>query len=250
MTSEDLWELLNLRYQYPEWGLWPQVTVAGTGGARYADGVAMNLFPSRGMEVHGFEIKVDRRDWLRELKAPKKADALARYCDRWWIVVPDDQVVKDGELPPTWGLLRAAGKALRADVQAPKLEAEPPARGFVATLLRRSHDDERWSLQAAAQRATSEAVRKALDDQQIRHDKELAKYVKFEEALGVSVDQFRWHGKSPADVAHTLKRILTDQLTPEERAEKHVRWNLDSLKKAIEEFERQAAGLPAEEDAA
>ena len=35
---------------------------------RYADAVAMNLWPSKGLALHGFEIKVSRSDFLTELR--------------------------------------------------------------------------------------------------------------------------------------------------------------------------------------
>lgn len=86
--------------------------------------------------LHGHEVKVSRSDWLRELADPSKAEAWSRYCDRWWLVVPDKAIVKPGELPDSWGLLVLAGTGLRAAVRAPLLDPEPmpvPAR---AALMR------------------------------------------------------------------------------------------------------------------
>jgi len=96
----------------------------------------MNLWPSRGLELHGFEIKVSRGDFLRELKAPEKAETIARYCDRWWLVVSDDDIVLDGELPPTWGLLVRRGNSLRLKRDAGQLTPIPISRKFLAALLR------------------------------------------------------------------------------------------------------------------
>lgn len=69
-------------------------------------------------EILGFEVKVSRSDWLSELKKPEKADSLARYCDRWYLVISDPKIVKDGELPPTWGLLCRKGDRLVEVVKA------------------------------------------------------------------------------------------------------------------------------------
>ena len=44
------------------------------------------VWPSRGLYLHGFEIKVHRNDWLRELKNPAKAEEIAGYCHFWWVV--------------------------------------------------------------------------------------------------------------------------------------------------------------------
>lgn len=117
----------------------------GTGYARRevrtADAVAMGLWPSRGLLLHGFEIKVSRRDWLAELRDPAKADAIAAYCDRWSLVVGDAAIVEPGELPPKWGLIgpedrprRAA--PLRVIREAEPLEAKPLDRLLVASILR------------------------------------------------------------------------------------------------------------------
>lgn len=143
MTEGELYAFLERRYNAPTWALFPQVPNA-TGGrkTRTADAVAMGLWPSRGLELHGFEIKVSRSDWLRELKKPKKSAPIQGYCDRWWIVVPDRKTVDidAGELPQTWGLLVPRARALVAVKDAPKLDPDPLERPFIAALLRRAHE--------------------------------------------------------------------------------------------------------------
>lgn len=146
MTSVELFD--SLRGLYPSahgWMLLPQVRDAtGAGSGRTADGLAMNAWPSRGLEVHGFELKTHRGDWLRELKKPAKAESIFQYCDRWWIVVPehpasrDRNVVLPAELPSSWGLLVVDGNGRAAQaVQAPKLKPKPLDRAFLASVLRR-----------------------------------------------------------------------------------------------------------------
>lgn len=129
---------LEHRYAGDAWALFFEVR-NGTGYSRRtrsADALAMSLWPSRGLELHGHEIKASRSDWLSELKKPDKAEEICRFCDRWWVVVGDAEIVKDGELPPTWGLLVPQGKKLRVKVDAPKLEPEPVTRLFLASLMR------------------------------------------------------------------------------------------------------------------
>ncbi|WP_155754587.1 hypothetical protein [Burkholderia stagnalis] len=139
MKTADVKAALRARFGAPEWALFFEVGDAtGTRQNRWADAVAMNLYPSRGTEVHGFEIKVSRSDWLRELKSPAKSAPVQRYCDRWWVIAPDGVIV-EGELPPTWGRyeVQPSGK-LRQVVAAPKLETELIDRAFVAAMLRRA----------------------------------------------------------------------------------------------------------------
>lgn len=96
----------------------------GTGPLRTADAMAVDLWPSSGHRVHGFEVKVSRSDWLTELKDPEKAEAFRPYCDHWWLVVPDAAIVRD-DLPPGWGLLTVSRGGLRAHKRAPKLDRQP-----------------------------------------------------------------------------------------------------------------------------
>lgn len=138
-SERSLLEALRGRYGPPEYALFTGVS-NGTGGhsTRHADAVAMGVWPSRGLELLGFEVKIDRRDWLRERDNPAKADAVAKFCDRWWLVVADEALVKAGELPPTWGLLAPGPKGLRVVVEAPAMTPTPITRTFLAALLRRA----------------------------------------------------------------------------------------------------------------
>lgn len=139
MKTPDVKAALRARFIAPEWSLFFEVADAtGSRQSRWADAVAMNLYPSRGLELHGFEIKVSRSDWLRELKDPTKSAPVQRYCNRWWIICPDG-VIKPGELPPTWGHYEVKpGGAIRQVVAAPKLEAEAVTKEFMAALVRRA----------------------------------------------------------------------------------------------------------------
>jgi hypothetical protein len=138
IKTEQVRLLLRDRYAQPEWALMEEVANGtGTSATNYADAIAMNMFESRGLEIHGFEIKVSRQDWLRELASAGKAEAIQQFCDRWWVVAPAD-VVKLDELPPTWGLLTVSkeGDRMRQTRAAPKLEPQTLPRGFVAAMLR------------------------------------------------------------------------------------------------------------------
>lgn len=109
---------------------------AGFDALRTADFIAMDLWPSKGLRLHGHEVKVSRSDWLTELRDPSKAEEFKRYMDHWWLVVPDRGIVRD-DLPATWGLMApdATGR-LRIVKKAPKLKPEPMPRTMWAALLR------------------------------------------------------------------------------------------------------------------
>jgi hypothetical protein len=162
-------DMLRKRYAPPEWAFMEEVAPATGGGTRYADGIAVNLWQSRGHAVHGFEIKVSRSDWLRELKDPAKAEPLYRYCDMWWIVAPRG-IVKDGELPPTWGLLEVREAGLVQIVAAPRLQPQPIGRAFFASLMRRGFEqlDRMAELKVLQARAEVEKRVREATEQRVR----------------------------------------------------------------------------------
>jgi len=108
---------------------------AGFDATRTADFVAMDLWPSSGLLLHGHEVKVSRSDWLRELADPNKAEAFMQYMDRWWLVVPHPRIVKD-DLPAGWGLMARRGGRLAVVISAPTLTPKPMPRSLLAPLLR------------------------------------------------------------------------------------------------------------------
>lgn len=109
----------------------------GTRVTRHADAVAIGIWPSTGHQVHGFEVKVSRTDFLNEMKDPSKSQAIFRFCHRWSLATPPGLVRVD-ELPPNWGLVTFDGKSLRTVRAAPLLAPEPMTAGFVAALVRRA----------------------------------------------------------------------------------------------------------------
>jgi len=82
VTEADVLDALRYRHRPPAWAFLEKVR-NGTGyqrDARTADAIAMSVWPSRGLTLHGFEVKVVRGDWLRELRDPEKADEFFKYC--------------------------------------------------------------------------------------------------------------------------------------------------------------------------
>lgn len=139
MTSKELLELLALEWPSPDCAFMPELR-AGTGYSRDSrvDALAMHLWPSRGLELHGFELKVSRSDWLRELKNPYKADPVKQFCDKWYLVVSDLKVIKYAdELPIGWGLMFAENGSIHTMIEAPKLAPVSIDRAFLASIMRR-----------------------------------------------------------------------------------------------------------------
>jgi hypothetical protein len=134
---------------------------------RSVDAVVMGLWPSLGMHLSGMEIKVDRYDWLRELRDPKKASDVFEYFDKWWLVAPAD-VAKMEEIPEPWGWLVPENGTLRkARDAALNPNVKPVDRHFLGALLRRVAKTDDVFVQ--------KAVQDALREQHRTHEAEIEK---------------------------------------------------------------------------
>lgn len=110
---------------------------SSTGGANnIADIMILGAWHSSGNLLEGFEVKVSRADWLNEVKDPQKCQASKQYCHKWWLVISDPTMVKEGELPDDWGMMSLMGGQLKVIKQAPLLVPVPLAMDFVASMLR------------------------------------------------------------------------------------------------------------------
>ncbi len=138
LSSADILKVIRNGYPPDAYAVLTEVAnTTGAGQSRYADAVAMSLWPSRGLGLHGFEIKVSRGDWLSELKNPAKSSEIQKYCDHWWIVTPDTEIILENELPVTWGHYVVKNGRLKVKVKAPRLCPEPMSLGFIAAIFRR-----------------------------------------------------------------------------------------------------------------
>lgn len=214
MAVESPWPLLRKRFPAGEYALLAEVRdAAGFGSSRAADGIAMNLWPSRGLEVEGIEIKSYRSDWLKELKTPEKAENIFRYCDRWWLVAAAEDVVKVEEVPKTWGLMVVVKGRLKTIKDAPKLTPIGLDRNFVAAMLKRATKGMIPAESIADQVADAREQGKAdgKNDSSYQHDRrkeELASLSKrvsdFEDISGVKINDYQ----SPKKIGDAVRFIL------------------------------------------
>lgn len=135
LSAAQLVGEVRSRYPRPEWHCEAEVTLAN----RRLDVVAFNLWGARGYRIVGFEIKVSRGDWLRELAAFEKSAEWHAVVDAFYVVTPGG-LVKPEELPAGWGLLELRGSRMFTKVQAaaraprPDLPREISAR-FLGRVL-------------------------------------------------------------------------------------------------------------------
>lgn len=207
-----VFDRLRRTFKAPEYALLRGVTDAtGHDMARTADAMAMGIWKSRGLHLHGIEIKSSRNDWLRELKDPAKADQIARFCDKWWIAIPDERIVAAGELPTGWGLILCGEKRNKVLTDAPLLDALPMTRTFLAAILRRTFEQAtpegeiRKRVLAEVERAKA-AVRA---EERARHDDNMAdtraRLEAFHEATGLNPLTASWHLPEIATVVKAVQ---------------------------------------------
>lgn len=201
MTSGDILNALRQKYPPKEYAFLCEVrNQTGFGRrVRSADALAISLWPSRGIYAIGFEVKVTRGDWLKELADPSKADEFFRFCQHWFIAAPVG-LIGVAELPPTWGLLEVDGTGkVKCVKAAPQQLAQHPTWELFASLARQA--EETWVPRSLVDKEKNDALEEARKrweagrERDRRHaEKELAslrEHVKqFEDASGVRLDKY------------------------------------------------------------
>lgn len=255
------------KYSDPEYAIFFEVHDKIGAHNTSADAIAMGLWKSRGQDLHGFEIKDHRSDWLRELKNPAKAERISVYCDYWWLAAGDENVAKVDEIPPKWGLMVLKGRALHVVKPAPRLDALPMPRQFLAALLRRGSEDvmQDRRVQAAIDRAREEARKRAEENAQTsvncagrERDNFKRAIEDFERASGIRLNQYdggylgeavqflRQMNKNAREKESLLGRVkhvrdfLEGQLHEVARAQE----GLDKAFAALDKAEKQIAPSP------
>ena len=253
ITTPMIRDLLRKRYAGQQWFLAFEVReAAGQQKAthRTADAIAMNVWPSQGHVIHGFEIKTSRADWQRELADPGKSAAMMAHCDYWWLVAPA-KVAALSEIPPTWGFMQAS--ATRLNIVRDATRSTPPGvhamdRSFVAMLVRKRSTEDPEVKEALAR------IRKQYEDRlerQIEHrvSMDVAEYrrlkewrAKFEEALGeTNAVLAPVLFELPEHTADLLRRAWRLVKRLEARDVAIIERSAEEVLEAIRAFKREAA---------
>lgn len=125
---------------------------------RRADLIWLGCTAAAGSHLVGHEVKVTRQDLLVELADLTKTDPWQRYCDRWWLVVPDVSLIRGLEIPESWGvMLPPSGRRTRSmTVHRPAPVLRPVEQSpALRTLAVWQH----WKLRDAQNQATDQQRR-------------------------------------------------------------------------------------------
>lgn len=197
---------------------------SSTGGANnIADIMILGAWHSSGNLLEGFEVKVSRADWLNEVKNPTKCLPSKQYCHKWWLVIADASMVKDGELPEDWGMMSVEKGVLKIIKKAPILEPVPLAMDFVASLLR---TDVRETIPLDVHRDKLKDYKRDVEAEYKKRYAGLAHFVKeLHSELGIKLenshsagDEGNWYARIGN---HKISRIVANgnwNLTPKQIA--------------------------------
>ena len=243
LKAHDLFNRLRASFPEPQFITLEEVRDAtGFDRVRTADAMAISLYRSRGKAVYGFEMKVSRADWLKELKQPEKAESILRYCDYWALVVSDKDIVKPGELPSTWGMYVAQKNRLKCVVPCPKLDPIPMDRKMLTALLyavkQKQAKIDAAALSVERNKGYEEGVAQSKDAYFEKSYKELDERVKtFEKSSGLSI-RYGYEGtEKMGEAVHTLLH-----------ADKEMKALLSQVKYSIKSSERLTKELQEHAD--
>jgi len=199
-TESNVFQLLRQRFRSPAFVLLPQVR-NGTGYARtkerWADAIAVSVYPSRGLSLTGLEIKVTKSDWRKELANPDKAAPIQKYCRYWYVVAPKG-IIPPSEVPDTWGLLECTEKRVYAIKEALRNQETPVDMLLLCSILRKVAEvstpaDEVRLLVEKAKGVGTDLVSEAVRCERLEYELDCLKETvkRFQEASGVKIET-RW----------------------------------------------------------
>jgi len=234
-TEKDIKYLLSKRYTAPTHAFFTNVANSTGAAARYADGIAVSLWPSSGFQIDGFEIKVSRSDFLNELKNPQKSSVMMEHCDRWWIVAPKGVCNKE-ELPKPWGLFEVVGDKLFKRKIAHQLDNKAIDLNFFAALLRRStegmvHVDTLGERIRDIDVRIREELRGEIEREKEIYNKLKNKVSEFEKSSGVEIDTW---GHSAQEIGNAVRLILDGGIG-------NIRWEIERVERGMKDI---AKNLP------
>lgn len=246
ITAADIRARLVEKYAFKDgWITMAEVTPPKC--SRRFDLIAIMGWQSRGHVAMGFEIKVSRGDWLRELAEPAKAEPLVSLCSRWWIVAPPG-VVEVAELPPAWGLLVVHPEQIRTGKQAPELDPAPWSDAVWRCMLLRCATRESRSPDEIEKakgdgwrdgyKQGKDAAAKDVEFAEKALEEARATMREVEQATGV---QFHWLRNFPA-LGEALRLIQSDG---RDWQAKRLAQQAEELRKTAERMDQAAAALRA-----
>ena len=261
-----VYEAIVRAHPAPEWAVIAEVSDA-TGGraSRRADALAMNLWPSRGLEIRGFEIKVSRSDLKRELVDPSKADAVGAFCHTWALATPAGLVRSTDNVPACWGLFEVdenhLGTWKRQPTMRPADEIKTPSRLFTAAIARAAQAEINemrtgggWVRRQSIQAELGKEYRRGIDHapdghmheiHRLKQKLEQAKPLLAEFGLDLDSEEMRWKSTDEHVEAMRIGMPLVRRYGA--AVEKEVLNRIEDAIKSLEESAKKVRALGGHE---
>lgn len=215
MTCHELHQVMQKIFAMPGYTYMQEVRDAtGFDAVRSADAIAIGMYRSRGLLMHGFEMKVSRTDWLKELTQPEKAESWMRFCHHWSLVISDASFVHEGELPETWGMYAPVKGKMKCIKRPPMLEPTPITMKCLTALIYGANCTANGRLQPRIDAALEEDRKRRAQSQtyELERLREMAERVKeFEESSGINLGQHSW--QDPKAMGAAVKAIMDSDST-------------------------------------
>lgn len=250
-------DAIETRYQDKSQGTFLRQVRDATGfsGKRTADGLYMGAWGSVGVQLHGFEAKVSRSDWKKEIQDVSKAGCFEKFCHYWWVCAPE-KVVDLPEMPATWGLKIVSKTDQGYSVRVAKPASLNPnptlTYSFFSSCLRQCRRTDPVEKEIERKIADayelgrqegmkSNAKEWELERVKKRVDEYMQKITDFERASGVRIDQY---GSTPRKIGAAVRLVLKNggvsTLSSLARILSHLEQTTEETRSFITEMERIA----------
>lgn len=238
--NKSSWQLLRNKYPEGECVLMEEVSDITGGRNRSADFIVVNLWPSRGNSIIGFERKSYRNDWLREMKMPEKQEAIYQYCNYFYLLTDKENVAKLEEIPVNWGWVHNDGTRLKTMKVAPSLTPIACSKKFICAMLRRAASKEGFvhvdtikeKLDTAEERGALKAANTR--DFKIRaYDSLMESINEFETASGIKIAEKNWRF-DPKKTGEALKLVLDGEIPRLEDRIKKIQKDIALISEAVQ----------------
>lgn len=221
---------------------------------RHADAVALGVWASHKFEAHLYEFKISREDVKREMRDPKKAEGVGKYCHYWWLAVDDVKRINDLVIPDAWGILVAKkhgdDRRLVVHRKAPKLKPRPFDPLFAVSTIRNIRNryiepsahkklqEEMYQLQYGRTDTETTDLEMKIHNLEREQRRTQEMIQRFETSAGITLGEPSWEWGSIGEAVAVVRKIRENQL-----ARGDIRADVHRLSKAAEEMEGRAAEL-------
>ena len=110
--ASELIARLHARFQTPKFATFEELAADTASGAQRIDFFAVGTWKSAKDRIIAVEVKVDRQDFLREIKKPAKRKTWMRAAGEFWYCAPKGLIPLE-ELPEHCGLFETHGDRLK-----------------------------------------------------------------------------------------------------------------------------------------